>query len=134
MVWIFQIITAVILGQTLFFKFTGALESQYIFTTLGVEPWGRIAAGVIELLALILILVPALSIYGAALAAMSMLGAIMSHLLILGIVVEGEFVGQQIASDGGLLFLLANIVLLSSLLVIVMRRKQLPFGFGAKRS
>src|SRR3954469_14341620 len=96
--WILQLLVAAILLQTLFFKFTGAEESVYIFTTVGAEPWGRIGSGVIELIASVLLLVPATAPVGAALAIASMGGAILTHLTILGIEVKG---------DGGLLFALA---------------------------
>jgi hypothetical protein len=56
--WVGQITAAVILGQTLFFKFTGAPESKYIFTTLGIEPWGRIGTGILELITVVLLLSP----------------------------------------------------------------------------
>ena len=36
--WILRLIVAVILLQTLFFKFSAAKESIYIFSTLGAEP------------------------------------------------------------------------------------------------
>jgi hypothetical protein len=115
--WALQITAAVVLFQTLFFKFTGAEESVYIFSTLGMEPWGRIGSGVAELVAVILLLTPALVPYGAALAMLLMGGAIMSHLTRLGIVVR---------NDGGLLFALALLVLTCSALVLVIRRSQIP--------
>jgi uncharacterized membrane protein YphA (DoxX/SURF4 family) len=115
--WVAQIVVAVILAQTLFFKFTGAPESRYIFSTLGMEPWGRYATGVAELVAVILILTPRTAVLGAVLAAGLMGGAIMSHLTKLGIEVQG---------DGGLLFGLAVTVLVLSALVIVLRRRELP--------
>ncbi len=96
--WILRGAAAVILGQTLFFKFTGAPESVYIFTTLGAEPVGRIGSGIMELIALSLLLWPRFSFIGAALALGVMSGAIFSHLTKLGIEVQG---------DGGLLFALA---------------------------
>jgi uncharacterized membrane protein YphA (DoxX/SURF4 family) len=98
-----RIAAAVILLQTLFFKFTGAPESVYIFSTLGVEPWGRIASGVAELIAAVLLLWPRYSWAGAGLAIGIMLGAVVSHLAVLGI---------SIMDDGGLLFGLACAVLL----------------------
>src|SRR5688500_10699247 len=55
---VLQLVAAGILLQTLFFKFTGAAESVYIFTTLGMEPWGRIGSGVAELVAAALLLYP----------------------------------------------------------------------------
>ena len=115
--WIFQLTAAVILLQTLFFKFSGAEESVYIFSTLGMEPWGRIGSGVAELLASILLLVPAVAPLGAMLAMSLMAGAVVSHLFVLGIEIKG---------DGGLLFALALAVLVSSAVVLVIRRAQIP--------
>jgi hypothetical protein len=114
--WVCQITAAVILGQTLFFKFTGAPESVYIFTTLGAEPWGRIGSGVLELVAALLLLYPRTPALGAALAIGLMGGAIGAHLTRLGIDVQG---------DGGTLFALAVIVLIASLVVIAIRRRDL---------
>jgi hypothetical protein len=115
--WVFQLLAAGILLQTLFFKFTGAEESVYIFSKLGAEPWGRIGSGVMELIASGLLLVPATSPMGAILAIGLMAGALGSHLTVLGIEVKG---------DGGLLFALALITLASSLIVLFLRRMQLP--------
>lgn len=115
--WIFQLIAAVILAQTLFFKFSGAEESKFIFTTLGVEPWGRIASGCVELLAVILLLTPRTVTLGALLALGVMTGAIGSHLTKLGIVVK---------DDGGLLFGLALTVFACSAALLVIRRRQIP--------
>ena len=56
--WFAQILAAVILLQTLFFKFTGAPEAIHIFTTLGAEPYGRIGLGVVELIVGIMLLIP----------------------------------------------------------------------------
>ena len=113
--WVFQVIAAVILLQTLFFKFTGAPESIYIFSKLGVEPWGRYFAGTSELIAAILLLIPRSSIIGAAMAIGIMLGALASHLGPLGIVVQ---------NDGSFLFALAVIVFVASAGVLALRRDQ----------
>ncbi len=83
--WALRIIVAIILLQTLYFKFTGAPESIYIFTTMGIEPWGRIGSGVVELIASILLLIPRTTWLGAALALGTIMGAIASHLFVLGI-------------------------------------------------
>ena len=115
--WLAQLTVAVILLQTLFFKFTAAEESVYIFSTIHAEPWGRIGSGVIELVASLLLLIPALSPLGAVLALGSMAGAIATHLVILGIEVKG---------DGGLLFGLAVTALAGSAVVLLIRRGQLP--------
>jgi hypothetical protein len=122
--WFLQVGVAGILLQTLFFKFTGAEESVYIFSTVGrflniagVEPWGRIGSGVVELIASLLLLVPATASIGAVLAMGVMGGAIVSHLVILGIEVKG---------DGGLLFGLALTVFIGSAIVLILRRSQIP--------
>jgi putative oxidoreductase len=117
MSWILQLLAAGILLQTLFFKFTAAEESVYIFSTLGLEPWGRIASGVAELIAALLLLMPATAPIGAVMAMGVMAGAIMSHLTVLGIEIQG---------DGGLLFGLAIAVFASSAIVLLIRREQLP--------
>jgi hypothetical protein len=115
--WGLQLLVAGILLQTLFFKFTGAEESVWIFSTLGAEPWGRIGSGVAELVAAGLLLTPALAPYGAVLTIGLMTGAIMSHLTVLGIEVQG---------DGGLLFGLALVCLAGSAAVLVLRRFEIP--------
>jgi hypothetical protein len=115
--WVCQLTAAAILAQTLFFKFTGAPESKYIFSTLGIEPWGRIGTGVFELIAVVLLLYPRTSVLGAVLAVGLMGGAIMGHLTKLGIEVQG---------DHGLLFKLAITVMLASVIVVVLRRRELP--------
>src|SRR5260370_20265941 len=76
--WALRGIVAVILLQTLFFKFTGAKESVYIFSTLGLEPWGRIGSGVVELIASILLLTPRTVVYGAVLSLGVIGGAVLS--------------------------------------------------------
>jgi putative oxidoreductase len=115
--WICRVAAAVILLQTLFFKFTAAPESVYIFTKVGLEPWGRIGSGVAELIAAILILIPATTWLGAGLALAVMLGAIFSHLTVLGIVVM---------NDGGLLFCLSLIVAGCSTVLLFLQRRRVP--------
>jgi uncharacterized membrane protein YphA (DoxX/SURF4 family) len=120
--WICRIIAAAILLQTLFFKFTAAPESVYIFTKLWLEPWGRIGSGIVELIAAILLFVPRLAWLGAAIALGVMGGAIVSHLTKLGIVVQ---------DDGGLLFGLAITVALAATALLYLHRKDLPI-IGAR--
>jgi uncharacterized membrane protein YphA (DoxX/SURF4 family) len=114
-----RITAAVILMQTLFFKFTGAPESIYIFTKVGLETWGRYGSGVAELIASILLLIRCRAWVGALLALGVMSGAILSHLIVLGIVVQ---------NDGGLLFGLAIMVAICSLITLVLHRRQIPFS------
>jgi uncharacterized membrane protein YphA (DoxX/SURF4 family) len=116
--WICRVVAAAILVQTLYFKFTGAEESIYIFTKVGLEPWGRYATGIAELFAAALLLLPRTAWLGALLAAGVMLGAIADHLTKLGIVVK---------DDGGLLFALALIVLATALVTLLIHRRQIPF-------
>lgn len=115
--WILRLVAAGILLQTLFFKFTAAPESIYIFTKIGAEPWGRIGSGVVELIAAILILVPRTTWLGALIALGVMAGAILSHLTVLGIDVQG---------DHGLLFGLAVTVAVCSAALLVIFRKMIP--------
>lgn len=115
--WILQVIVALILLQTLFFKFTGAEESKYIFETVGMEPWGRIGSGIVELIAAILLLVPRTVTIGAILAIGTISGAIFFHLTKLGIVVK---------DDGGFLFILALVVFVFSAIILLMRRTEIP--------
>ncbi len=118
--WICRVAVAVILFQTLFFKFTGAEESKYIFSTLmgpELEAYGRIGSGIVELFAVILLLVPRTAWLGAVLALGTISGAIMSHLTKLGIEVQG---------DGGLLFALALTVFVLSGVVLLIYRRDLP--------
>lgn len=115
--WILRITAAIILLQTLFFKFTGAPESIYIFTRVGAEPWGRIGSGVIELIAAVLLLVPRFTWLGSILAVGMMSGAIATHLTVLGIEVQG---------DKGLLFALALIVFASAAINLVIHRAEIP--------
>lgn len=115
-IWILRILAAIILLQTLFFKFTAAPESVYIFSKIGMEPWGRIGIGVMELIASILILVPATTLFGAMLGVGLMAGAIFFHITKLGISVQ---------NDGGQLFIYALIVMLTSVAIIIFKRDEL---------
>jgi uncharacterized membrane protein YphA (DoxX/SURF4 family) len=115
--WICRVAAAVILLQTLFFKFTAAPESVYIFSKVGLEPWGRIGSGFAELIAAILILIPATTWLGAGLALAVVAGAIFSHLTVLGIVVM---------NDGGLLFCLALAVAACCTILLFLQRRRVP--------
>ena len=110
--WIFGL--ALLVFLLIYFEQTAVL---YIFSTLGVEPWGRILSGIVELVAAILLLVPATTTVGAVLALAVMAGAIGSHLTVLGI---------EIMGDGGLLFELALAVFVASAVILVLRRSEIP--------
>lgn len=117
--WALRIVVAVILLQTLFFKFTAAEESVYIFTKLGAEPWGRIGSGIVELIASVLLLTPRTIWLGALLSLGTISGAIMSHLTKLGIRLTA-------VGDHGELFALAIVVFVCSALVLLLHRREIP--------
>jgi putative oxidoreductase len=119
--WILRLTAAIILLQTLYFKFSAHPDSVYIFTKLGMEPYGRIGTGVLELIASALILVPRTTWLGAGLAAGLMAGAIFSHLTQLGIVLQHDGM-----NDGGVLFSLAVITFVSALILVWLDRKAVP--------
>lgn len=114
--WGLRIIAAVIMLQTLYFKFSGAEESIYIFTQMQIEPWGRFATGITELVAAILLLYPATVAIGALMGIGIMSGALLSHLAVLGI---------EVKEDGGQLFLYALLVWISCVILVWMNRVQL---------
>jgi len=116
-IWIIKLVAVIILLQTLYFKFTAAPESIFIFSTLGIEPFGRIGSGIVELIASILILIPRTTLLGAVLGFATMLGAIFSHIFVLGI---------EIQNDGGTLFVLAVITLLCCLILIYNQKDKIP--------
>lgn len=122
--WAFRVIAAFIMLQTLFFKFSGAEESVYIFTQIGMEPFGRYLSGGVELIAGVLLLTRFYAL-GAALGLGTISGAIFFHLTTLGIEVQG---------DGGTLFIMAIVVFVSSALTILLnleevKAKYLPAKF-----
>jgi hypothetical protein len=111
-----SITAAVILLQTLYFKFSAAEESVYIFNSLHAEPWGRIISGIVELMAGSLLVFRKTSVYGAFIGFGVIIGAILSHLLILGI---------EVQNDGGKLFMLAVAVLICCSITLFLRRKDI---------
>jgi uncharacterized membrane protein YphA (DoxX/SURF4 family) len=116
MLWVLRFLAALILLQTLFFKFTAAPESVYIFSTIGIEPWGRIGTGILDLIAAILILIPSTTAFGALLAVGLMTGAVFFHFTRLGI---------SVLNDGGQLFIYALLVLFSSSILVYAHRNDL---------
>ena len=111
--WAMRLVAAGIMLQTLYFKFSAAPESVYIFSTVGMEPWGRIFVGVLELIASILILIPRTTAYGALIGIGVMTGAVFMHLTRLGIVV---------LNDSGKLFVMALVVLIACLVLVYQHR------------
>ena len=111
-----SVIGALILLQTLYFKFTAAPESVYIFSELGIEPYGRIGTGILELIIVLLLLFKKSSLIGAILGLGVITGAIFSHIFVLGI---------EVQNDGGLLFGLAVLVFILCLVTIFMQKDKL---------
>ncbi len=117
--WALRIISALILLQTLYFKFSASKESVYIFTAVGMEPWGRIGIGVLEFVTAILLLIPKYNWLGASLGIGLMAGALFFHLTKLGLVVM---------NDGGQLFAYALIVMISCIIILFFNKDRL-FNF-----
>ena len=115
--WAVRLVAAIILLQTLYFKFSAAEESVYIFSTLGMEPWGRIGSGVAELIFSVLLLIPKTVWLGALGGLGVMAGAIASHLGPLGIEVQG---------DGGTLFFMAIITFACCGTALIMHWSEIP--------
>lgn len=113
--WVLRIVAAAILLQTLYFKFTAHPESVELFTKLGVEPWGRIGTGIIELITGILLLIPTTAFIGAFLGTGLMAGAILSHLTVIGVESKG---------DGGQLFMLAIVVFILCIIIQLLHKQQ----------
>ena len=117
--WVCRLTAAIILLQTLFFKFSAAKESVYIFSTLGMEPWGRIGSGVFELVASVLLFIPGTVMLGALMALAATGGAILFHLTRLGVALTA-------VGDHGELFALAVVVVICSVGVLLLHRHELP--------
>lgn len=113
--WILRLVVAIILLQTLYYKFTAHPDSVHIFTAIGIEPWGRIGVGILELITALLILIPNTKVIGIMCSLVIILGAVFSHLLVLGL---------NVSNDGGALFVLAIIVLIASILFININKNE----------
>ncbi len=111
-----RLIAAVIMLQTLYFKFTAQPESVYIFSQVGIEPWGRVATGIAELVASAMLLYSGTVVFGALLSVGIMFGAVATHLFVLGIQVQG---------DHGQLFTYAMIVMVASVLLLFIHAQDL---------
>ena len=111
-----SILAAIILLQTLYFKFTGAPESVYIFSQLGIEPYGRIGTGVLELFVSVLLILRKTSLFGAIIGLGVISGAIFSHVFVLGI---------EVQNDGGLLFGLAILVFVLLTITLILQKDKL---------
>jgi uncharacterized membrane protein YphA (DoxX/SURF4 family) len=117
-IWVCRIIVAIIMLQTLYFKFTAQPESVKLFTILGLEPWGRIGTGVIELVASVLILFPRTTLLGALMAIGLMSGAIFFH-------ITNSNIGINFGGNP-LLFIYAVITFTISLFLVFIHRSSIP--------
>lgn len=115
LLWVLKILAAIIMLQTLYFKFTGHEQSVKLFTMLNMEPWGRIGTGVGELIASILILIPATTAIGALIGLGLMSGAIFFHFTTLGIKFDGDYG----------LFIYGVIVWVCCLIIVIVKKEQL---------
>jgi len=115
-IWAPRAAAAFIMLQTLYFKFSGAEESVYIFSVVGMEPWGRYGIGFFELVASVLLFIRPISWLGAGIGLGLMAGAIGMHLTILGI---------EVHNDGGQLFYYALIVAVACIFVLWEERENL---------
>ena len=115
-IWVLKLLAAYIMLQTLYYKFSASDESVYIFSTIGMEPWGRIGTGVMELIASILILIPKATGVGAVMGIGLMSGALFFHITKLGF---------EVQNDGGLLFIYALLVFLSCIILVIIYRREL---------
>ena len=114
---VLRITVAVILIQTLRFKFTAHPDSVYIFEKVGLEPYGRIAIGILELIAGILLLIPK-TIWAGAIVTLGVIsGALFMHLTTLDI---------EINKDGGILFYTAILTFILSATILFLYRKDVP--------
>ncbi len=113
--WVLKILAALIMLQTLYFKFSAAPQSVHLFTILGMEPWGRIGIGSLELVASILILIPRTTGFGALMGVGLMAGAIFFHITKLGLEFDGDYV----------LFIYAVITFVCSSILVVLYKNQL---------
>ncbi len=115
-IWLFRVIAAIILLQTLYFKFTAHPQSVQLFTALEMEPWGRIVTGFAELLTAILLLIPRTTLVGAIMGVGLMSGAIFFHVTKLGIHYGGDII----------LFSYAVITFVCCIILIFINRNKLP--------
>lgn len=111
--FVLRIAISLIYLQTLYFKFTGHPDSVYIFSKLGLEPYGRIGVGVIELIVSILLLINKTKLLSIIVSLSIITGAIASHLLVIGITIKED--------DGGL-FTLAIIIFTLNIVLIYLHK------------
>jgi len=123
-IWLFRIALAVLYLMMSLPKFSGQDITIHIFSTLGVEPWGRILTGVIEFIIFLLVLLPKTTVYGAILSLGTIVVAILLHFTVLGLVVKNA---SGSITDGGQIFITALIILALTLINLFIHRESIPF-------
>jgi len=127
--WILQaLIILILLMAGPIPKLTGDEGAIALFTELGAEPIGRYVVGALEAIAMILLIVPKTTATGAVLTAGLMFGAIMGHIIKLGISISADV---HPGLEGPSMFIMASVAFIASLIIIILRRAQLPI-IGAK--
>lgn len=125
-IWVLRIALAGLYLMMSLPKFAGADMTIHIFSSIGIEPWGRYLTGAIEVLVFLLVLIPATTIYGVLLSLVTIFGALMTHFFIIGIVVKNA---SGTINDGGEIFITALIILALSLINLYVHRSAVP-GFN----
>ncbi|KXF81619.1 hypothetical protein [Enterovibrio coralii] len=129
--WGLSAFIAFVFIQSLFFKFSGSPETEFIFGTLGewsglawFGQYGAYMVGVTELIASVL-LFTRFHAFGALLAIGTMTGAIFFHLFTPIGVAQPAFdaAGQVVGNDGGTLFVMACLVWLSAAFLLYQTRR-----------
>lgn len=142
--WVLSIFVAFVFIQSLFFKFTGSEETEIIFGTIAswmssiglpafvaelFGEFGGYGVGTTELVAAILILIPATRVPGASIGLLVISGAIFFHLFTpLGV---DRVINEAGDTDGGVLFYMAVAVWTSCAVIIAMSRLAKPAEAGS---
>lgn len=113
--WTLRLFISFYLIQYSYVKLSGQQSAIELFTTLEMEPWGRITIGILELITVLLILYPRTTVLGGLLGMVSMAAVIYYHLTQLGIAIRGD----------SFLFIIACAIFAASLALVITNRKQL---------
>jgi putative oxidoreductase len=81
--WILQILLAAVFFMAGGSKLAGVMQAVDMYNQIGWGQWFRYATGFIEIGSAVMLLVPSLAIYGAAVLICTMVGAIITHFTVL---------------------------------------------------
>ncbi|MEM8547919.1 MAG: hypothetical protein AAGF46_07125 [Pseudomonadota bacterium] len=141
--WILVLIPVVVFVQSLPFKFSGAVETVHIFTTIGAwfdsiglaaiggpfAQYGAYGVGIAEIIASVLLLIPATRHWGALFGLGVLSGAIFFHVFTpLGVSVK--FPGAPEGGDPAL-FIMAVVAWSALLATVILNKDKYPF-IGSK--